>query len=292
MAYQKPITPELRAFAEAQLGSLQEVRFCGWPHAESSVWAVRGAERAFLKVFRQPRKFVQERRAYREWLPGLGLQRTPCLLAESSELRALLISVCLGTLLEHRPLNGVQQFEAYRQAGAFLRALHTLPFEDDDPVPLADAYRQRAAAWTKRARGLLEPELIAWVHDQAEVTVELLGHLEARRVPCHRDYSPRNWLVDMSGQHVRLSVIDFEHARPDYWLVDVERLFAGGWDSGLQTAFWQGYGHTLSELEKMVLGQRLALSALTTVVWAREHSDADFEMQGRRQLAVLYKRLS
>ena len=288
MAYH--LTSELRAFTEAQLGPLQAVRFCGWPHAESSVWAATGAEQAFLKVFRQPRKFVQERWAYRTWLPQLGFQGTPRLLAESSELRALLVSVCPGTLLEHAHPNEVQRPEVYRQAGAWLRALHALPFTDDAPVPLAEAYAQRGSAWLGRAAGLLEPTIISWVGTQVENAVKSLAQLEAVRVPCHRDYAPRNWLVDLSGGNVQLSVIDFEHARPDHWLVDVERLYAGGWDSSLEDAFWQGYGRVLSELERKVLGQRLALSALSTVVWAREHGDADFERQGREQLAALYGR--
>ena len=291
MAYQNlSLTSELHAFAAAQLGPLQAVRFCGWPHAESSVWAVTGAEQAFLKVFRQPRKFVQERRAYREWLPQLGFQRTPRLLAESSELRALLVSARPGALLEHAHPNEMQRLEAYRQAGAWLQALYALPFVDDDPVPLAKAYAQRGSAWLRRAAGLLEPNLISWVGEQVESAVKSLEQLGAERVPCHRDYSPRNWLVGLSEGSVQLSVIDFEHARPDHWLVDVERLYANGWERSLEDAFWQGYGRVLSELEREVLGQRLALSALSTVVWAREHHDADFERQGRGQLAALYRR--
>ncbi len=292
MAYH--LTSELRAFAEAQLGPLQEVHFCGWPHAESSVWAVTGVEQAFLKVFRQPRKFVQERQAYRAWLPQLEPPLTPRLLAENSDLQALLVSVCPGTPVEDTYLNKVQRLEMYRQAGAWLRALHTLPSTDNDPVPLPEAYAQRGAAWLGRAAGLLEPNTTSWVVEQVEGAVALLEQLRAVRVPCHRDYSPRNWLVDLSANvsvgSVQLSVIDFEHARPDFWLVDVERLYAGLWERSLEDAFWQGYGRVLSEVEREVLGQRLALSALSTVVWAREHHDADFERQGRAQLAALYGR--
>ena len=185
MAYH--LTSELRAFTEAQLGPLQAVRFCGWPHAESSVWAATGAEQAFLKVFRQPRKFVQERWAYRTWLPQLGFQGTPRLLAESSELRALLVSVCPGTLLEHAHPNGVQRPEVYRQAGAWLRALHALPFTDDDPVPLAEAYAQRGSAWLGRAAGLLEPTIISWVGTQVENAVKSLAQLGG----CPRSLPPR-----------------------------------------------------------------------------------------------------
>ena len=287
MAYQTTLlTPELRAFAEARLGPLQRVHFYGWPHAESSVWRVTGAEGAFLKVFRQPHKFVQEQRAYREWVLQLG--SSPRLLAENAALRALLVSGCPGDLLERTHLSTKQYLEVYRQAGAWLRALHTLPFTDDDPLPLPEAYAQRGAVWLERAVGLLEPTLISWVGEQVECAVTSLAQLGAVRVPCHRDYSPRNWLVDLSGGNVQLSVIDFEHSRPDFWLADVKRLYAGGWDSRWEGAFWQGYGRALSDLEREVLGQRLALSALSTVVWAKEHHDADFEKQGREQLAARY----
>ena len=61
----------LRAFAELYIGPFGRAEFRGWPHAEASVWALEARPKSFLKVFRQPRKFLQERRAYREWLPQL-----------------------------------------------------------------------------------------------------------------------------------------------------------------------------------------------------------------------------
>ena len=46
----------LRAFAELHVGPFRQAEFRGWPHAESSVWCLRSEPRAFLKVFKQPRK--------------------------------------------------------------------------------------------------------------------------------------------------------------------------------------------------------------------------------------------
>jgi hypothetical protein len=287
-----PLPPALRAFAERQLGPLSSTRFCGWPHAESAVWALRGSRRAFLKVFRQPRKFVQERRAYRAWLPQLTATEayTPHLIGESETLRALLMSALPGTLPERAPLTPSQSLKAYRQAGAFLRALHTLPFRDDDPLSLAEAMRYRAQAWLGRAEGIVARDLITWVGEQAAEVAVTLTKLGAVRVPCHRDYSPRNWLVEISGKSIRLSVIDFEHSRPDFWLFDTEKLASSGWSGVAERAFWEGYGRTLMLPERRLLERHAALTALSTVVWARERRDTAFEAQGWAQLSRLRER--
>lgn len=292
----KSLPPALRVFAERQLGPLGSTRFCGWPHAESAVWAVQGERRAFLKVFRQPRKFVQERHAYQVWLPQLASAevRTPLLLGESETLRALLVSALPGELMERAPLTPSLtpslSLEAYRQAGAFLRALHTLPFKDDDPFSLAEATRHRARAWLRRAEGTVKQDLIAWVGEQAAEVADTLTKLGTVRVPCHRDYTPRNWLVEISGKRIRLSVIDFEHSRPDCRLFDTERLAASGWSEASERAFWAGYGRTLTKAERRLLEHHAALTALSTVVWAREHHDTKFEAQGWAQLTRLRER--
>lgn len=283
----------LRAFVETQLGTPVRGRFCGWPHAESAVWRlerVGGRQPAFVKVFRQPQKFAQERRAYREWLPQLPSGRTPTLLAESGPLRALLLSALPGALSERVPLTPPRLLEVYRQAGAFLGALHRLPFRDHDPLPLGEAARRRARAWLARAEGIVAPDLCTWVGERAAEVAEVFEGLGAARVPCHRDYTPRNWLVAVSGadlSEVELSVLDFEHARPDFWLADLEKLYASGWDAALEAAFWEGYGRPPTDLERALLARRAALAALATIVWAREHRDAAFEAQGRAQLSGL-----
>jgi len=290
----------LGAFAEARLGRLTRTRFCGWPHAESAVWHLEGRASAYLKAFRQPRKFVQERRAYRDWLSRLAPVSesrsavTPALLAESTALRALLLSALPGSLAVHALLTPRQSLEVYRQAGAFLRALHALPFGDDDPLPLGEAYRQRAKAWLARAEGLVADPLVAWARGRAGEAAGLLDALGAARVPCHRDFTARNWLVTTEGTGegaaVRLAVIDFEHARPDFWLFDTEKLCAGVMATPLEAAFWRGYGRTPTGTERRVSEAHGALAALSTVVWAREHGDAAFEAQGRAQLGRLRAR--
>ena len=86
-------------------------------------------------------------------------------------------------------------------------------------------------------------------------------------MPCHRDYTPRNWLVKDGVQYV----IDFEHARLDVWLADLARLHLGIWPDrpDLKEAFLAGYGRQLSDTDHAIL-QGVALTATWLVVKARE----------------------
>ena len=276
----------LRAFAELYIGPFGEAEFRGWPHAEASVWALGAEPTAFFKVFKQPRKFVQERRAYREWLPHLDA--TPNLLGESETHSALLVSAVPGKNVDDVFLTSEETLTTYRQAGTFLQRLHTLPFEDDNLVPLLEDYRRRAKTWLARAEGLLEPDLIAWVTERAAEAAELLEEMNPARVPCHRDYTARNWLVDVTDG-LNLSVVDFEHSRPDFWLFDTERIYAKIGGTPLESAFWQGYGHALSDIEKRLLETHGSLIALSTSLWAIEHGDKAYEVENRARLNELRK---
>ena len=277
----------LRRFAELHVGPFGQTEFRGWPHAESSVWALGDPPEAFLKVFRQPRKFVQERRAYLEWLPTLD--GTPTLMGESEALSALLVSAVPGRNIDDLSLTPADLLEAYRQAGVFLHSLHTLSFTDDDPLPLNEAFAARAKTWLARADGLVDAETVAWVEGRAAEAADLLRDMTPARVPCHRDYTARNWLVDRADG-VKLLVIDFEHSRPDFWLFDSEKLVSEVGGTGLEAAFWRGYGGVPTDAERRVLRLYSILNALSTVVWARAHGDGAFEADGRRRLSELRRR--
>lgn len=188
--------------------------------------------------------------------------------------------------MDDLPLTPADLLEAYRQAGVFLQTLHTLPFDADDPLPLAEAFEARAKTWLARAADLIDAELVARVEERAAETADLLGALGPARVPCHRDYTARNWLVD-GADGVKLSVIDFEHSRLDFWLFDAEKLVTEVGGTGLEAAFWKGYGTFPTDAERRVLELYSALNALSTVVWAREHGDAAFEAEGRKRLGGL-----
>jgi hypothetical protein len=103
----------------------------------------------------------------------------------------------------------------------------------------------------------------------ARAEVETLSGLPCPgQVPCHRDYTPRNWLVKDGVQYV----IDFEHARLDVWLADLARLHLGIWPDrpDLKEAFLVGYGRQLSDTDHAILQGVAALTATWLVVKARE----------------------
>lgn len=276
------LSETLETFCEEHLGPLTHVSFCGWAHAESNVWrVVSESQTAYLKAHRQPRKYRQELNAYMWWAPQLT--GTPTLLGKlEGNINVLLLSEVPGDLVENLSLDSSSLCDLYRQAGAFLRRLHDLPFEDTD-IPLSEALEQRLEGWTgARARGIVEPDDLDWARARVTETLPLLNPY--RRVPCHRDFTGRNWLSN-DGQ---LYVIDFEHARADLWFLDLERL-TGKWgaEPELEESFFAGYGRTLNDEERGVLERLAALSAVSTIVWAREHGDLTFEAYGRERLANL-----
>jgi len=103
------------------------------------------------------------------------------------------------------------------------------------------------------------------------------------RVPCHHGLGPRNWLWDGTEG---LCVIDFEHAQPDVWFADVNRLVDESWhaDPGIEDAFWAGYGRRPDAHERRLGDALRVLYAVGTVAWGAEHGDAPFEAQGRAVL--------
>lgn len=306
------LSPELSSFAASTIGPLTEVGDLSWSHGESEVWRVVSRQKqAVLKVQRQARKFRSELAAYSEWLPLLAPAleagtKVPELLAVRSEHpRALLLSWEAGELLEGLTLAPEVETALHERAGRFLRGLHELPVEGPesvpdavpDDVPLAEAYLMRMDTWGQRASGIVESAVVEGV--RSEVTAAMSFLESCTRVPCHRDFTPRNWLVTLpvplaagapepplaDNVHTppnALVVIDFEHAKPDLYLTDLQRLWAGMWRQrpDLKRSFMWGYGRDLSAVEERALRRLSALWALSTVVWAREHADAEFEESG------------
>lgn len=312
--------PELLKLASAALGEVTSVQDLSWGHGESEVWRVTSAQgNAILKAHRQRRKFLNELEAYRLWAPLLrpALQpgsAVPELLAARSESpRALLLGWHPGELLERLRLPRPSEAAVHERAGQFLRALHDLPVADTDALPLAHAYRQRIRTWGERAAGIVPDALIHAVTNQAEGALPFIA--ACARVPCHRDYTPRNWLVGMpapgsaapagarvgadaadaagapraAGAPSALVVIDFEHSQPDLYLADLQRLWVGAWRQrpDLKSAFLTGYGRRLSTAEEDALRSLSALWGLSTIVWARAHADVAFEEAGWEALRWL-----
>lgn len=274
------------AFVRSVLGTTGTWADVSWDHAESAVWRVECDDRTvYVKRHISPRKFEREREAYRHWVfPAFG-KAAPELIA--SDEQHLLLSALPGRMAEAETLESVH----FETAGRLLRQLHDLPFADEDLVPLSRAVRMRVNEWLERAAKMNSkgPSLntfeflpIDVIRNRVEAAAAALA--DTTRVPCHRDFTPRNWIIDGD----RLGVIDFEHSRADVRLMGFAKLRCGLWIDHPETeaAFWRGYGEP-TEAERGLIDDLALLESLGTIVWAREHSDTDFEERGRRAMRDL-----
>ena len=165
-------------------------------------------------------------------------------------------------------------------AGSLLRRFHAAA-----PPTRSDDYRaaqiRRLELRIERAReGLLSAEEVQFARERARFLAEMPP---PSLVPCHRDWQPRNWLVDSDG---RLTAIDFENARLAPWHDDLHRLWWDEWAGrpDLRAAFREGYGDSWNDAE---IDQMLAASEirhLFTIVWADQHDDNAYGDFARRSL--------
>ncbi|MFY0536621.1 aminoglycoside phosphotransferase family protein [Nannocystis pusilla] len=210
--------------------------------------------------------------------------RVPALLACDLSTRTLALSASPGERLSLGTHAPALVPAAHAAAGRFLRALHELPVADDDLMPLVDAVAARQSEWHARARDLLTPA-------ERDALQRLAARRDAfagvRRVPCHRDFTPDNWLLGADG----LCVLDFEHARLDAPEADLVKLCADVWPDrpDLAEAFFAGHGPLTPDATAR-LDVLLALHAAATLAWAERHDDPAFRALGRRALAVALER--
>ena len=285
MTEQNRVPPSaLSLWTTQELKEPINAEFCGHAHGNSQVWRLRrtpdAVAIAYLKWHRSTRKFEQELNAYTGWLGSTALP-TPRLIGsfQNAELigGALLLTAEPGQLASSAELSESERRAMYERAGEVARALHSIEVVDDDPLPLSDALPRRFAHWLPRARRELQPQEIAWL-EREFANADWHG---LARVPCHRDYQPRNWFVtcpataiDAAG-NAGLTVIDFEHAGLDAFLVDFVKLWDGPWvdDPGLEASFFRGYGRELTPAERKQLEAIGLLHAVATIGWSVEHGD-------------------
>lgn len=243
------------------------------------VWLLELADTSVVvKQHVEQRPFVQERDALRDWAD----LRMPRLLASDPALRVL--------VLERRPGVAVDTLDderarlAWQQAGEFLADLHARVVDDADPLPLADALPLRLRAWARACDSALDQPTREWVARlELDARVALAG---ARRVACHRDFTPSNWLWEadaLDPTRGRLHVVDFEHSRPDLAALDLAKL-ATHWRPDLATAFLRGYGRDHAELRES-LRLALALHGLASLAWGLRHGEREFVDEGRLALS-------
>ncbi len=223
----------------------------GLAHGQSRVARVRtGAGDVVVKWERSARNVEREVEALRRYVPALGADAGQ-LLAADVDAHVLVMTHVPGT----GGLTGADACSR-RSLGPKKVAAHS------GLVDASDLVRLRAVAAP-------------------------VAHVRSvRLVPAHRDYGPRNWLVDAAG-HVR--VIDFAHCEPSPWAVDLQKLTMREWRGrpDLEAAFLEGYGRVPDDEDRLVLRAYVALSTLAIIAWSIAHDDPAFEAEARSVLAGL-----
>ena len=213
--------------------------------------------------------------AYRNWVPSIA-DRAPALVAADDAGQVLVLTKLPGAA-PPADLSAA----AYADAGAVLRRFHA---SGDELVDSSWAEQRLANldSWIERLPpGLVDPHDVAWVQEQAGVLLELPP---PPLVPCHGDFQPRNWLVE---GHDRVFLFDFEKARHDWWIHDIQRMWWKEWHDrpDRRDGFLAGYGRELTATEQAGLRANSARGHLVQIAWATEHGDTAFADEGRSYLA-------
>jgi Ser/Thr protein kinase RdoA (MazF antagonist) len=273
----------LRGYANQVLGPCELLEDSSWKHQMSLVLRMRDASGAewFLKRHRDRARYYAELNAYHAWVPALR-GGGPRLRAFDESLQAIILSAVTG---EHAPWPAAHATEPsaeraaetaiQRQAGMILRRFHdaqpALPWPDFGVAKLEQFEYLRPAL-----RGLLTDHEL----DAARREVVALADIPApKQVPCHHDYTPRNWL----GAGGALRVIDFEWAYLDAWVADLARLHLSVWTTrpDLREAFLEGYGRQLSLTDHKALRGCAVLTGVWLLSKAHESDQPSFEDASR-----------
>ena len=256
-------------------------------HATNHVRRISGARGSVLvKTFTSDRPYRQELRAYTEWRPHLS-EQTATLLHADDESRALVLTFVDGAAPLTDTISRQAECTAHWHAGRFLRALHAIPLPEPDPLPLVDAIIKRYESWRRRVAPHLAPAELAALTALAHNIPPLFA--DTTRAWAHRDFTPRNWLARGTHDHTTsLTVVDFEHARPDTPLADLYKIAAELWPTrpDLEESLLTGYGRDLTASERAQLKILVALHAMATLAWAHTHRDPTFLAAGRTALAA------
>ena len=248
----------------------------------------------YLKMFRAGRAERQESEAWRRWAPMMDARLRRLASAPGMIVTPEVAGECVaswewfegdglrdGVVDDAKPSDKSSGGHAdrlvviFRAAGHRLARLHAIDERDVDAMTPAEAMRRRFVAASRRLAERTDRSSHATaIVDHVVSTVTRLaagieslfdGDDEIRRVPCHRDFGPWNWI--WCPQSERLGVIDFEHARLDDPLVDFAKLEAARWWGcpWLRDAFFDGYGGRPRRRDARRLRAHVVLHELATV---------------------------
>lgn len=287
---------ELLAFATETLGRNLTVEDRSREFGRKSItlkFTVPGGEAFYLKRHEERRLYETESIAYTKWIPklrGTAEWHIPELVANSPELGAMLMTEVPGEILDECDARLDDRLAMHRAAGRLAAQIHQLKVDPDEVGPARLYGEETWANNLERGAPYLDSETLRWI-ERVSAANDLFEGLPI--VPTHSDFSPRNWLINKSGETISPGLIDWERARPGYWLEDAARLVFDHWLKvpELRIAFFDGYGQSPTSAEDRQLNLICLSNALATVSWATEHGDFEFAEFGTRVLGLLREEL-
>jgi hypothetical protein len=186
-------------FARRQMGSQVRIdnfsRDFGRP---SIVWRLTGSDgsRAWLKHHERSQLCERELLGLERFVPALGEQTwwsAPTLMTKDDGLEVILMTEVEGEVLDATAVSADECTTMFRLAGQFIRTLHDLDISAPDYCIGTAAYlRNRLEYYLGESEASIDTGTAAWARELIE---QACAVQEARRVPCHMDFSPRNWLI-------------------------------------------------------------------------------------------------
>lgn len=203
----QPLEPhwreELRAWLEPVTGPIQAIDSRPGVHGRHSVLALGTESGAYwLKLHAGSHTWSREAEALRRWASCLH-PHAPRLLATHAVQHALLMTACPGEPLAGRSqVTGAQELSAHDAAGRWLARMHALDGTrpDDDPISPRRAIELRLEETLTRVGDLLKPAQHLACERLVRASLEAFEGV--RRTPCHRDFMPYNWLVDLPPERL------------------------------------------------------------------------------------------
>jgi aminoglycoside phosphotransferase (APT) family kinase protein len=292
-----PENADLLNFASSVLGGRLKIddlsRAVGRQSVTWRITASDGSQFYFKRHDMHPH-YRAEVRSLREWvlkIPAADWWRTPEVVASSDELGAVVITSLEGELVEGLPISEGESQWVYRRAGEFAARLHALEIDLDGARKPQGYGRERLNTYIDAAEPYLDHATVDWTREITEEADTVFAGLPV--VPTHCDYSPRNWLLDRASGEPRLVVIDWERARPGYWLEDAQRMAQDHWvhSPELRDAFFEGYGRVPDSRGVRQLNFISMANALGAVSWGTKFGDSDFVELARQMIKRLKNEL-
>jgi hypothetical protein len=288
-AFHSPNHPDNQpfvAFARREMGSQVQIdNFSRDVGRLSIVWRLTGRDgaRAWLKHHERSQLYEREVLGLERFVPALGAQTwwaAPTLLTRDDSLAVLLMTEVEGEGLHAPTVSADECTTMFRLAGQFIRQLHDLDSAAPDSIGAVEYLRHRLEYYLGAGEAAIDTGTAAWARGLIE---QACAGEAAKRVPCHWDFSPRNWLMQRRADGIRFGVIDWELAGCDLWVQDAQRMAYDAWHHTppLREAYFEGYGREPTEAEALQLDAICLVTTIANIPWAISHHDDAFVARNR-----------